>query len=71
MGIELKWFERFPHAPQKMYVPACWNNELFLCDYEGVAWYRRTVRMEQTGHVRLLLHAVLGHADVYLDVLTR
>ncbi|WP_426454734.1 sugar-binding domain-containing protein [Paenibacillus sp. S-38] len=50
-----------------MYVPACWNNELNLFDYEGVAWYRTTIRLEDTQHVRLVFHAVLGHSDVYLD----
>ena len=66
-GLEEKWYERFPQAAQSMYVPACWNNELNLYDYEGVAWYRKTIQIEQTQHVRLIFHAVLGHSDVYLD----
>jgi beta-glucuronidase len=67
VGIQEKWFERFPHSPQPMYVPSCWNNELNLFDYVGIAWYRKTIRIEETQHVRLIFHAVLGHADVYLD----
>ena len=67
IGMEEKWFECFPQGTEQMYVPACWNNELSLFEYEGVAWYRKTVRLEETRHVRLLFHAVLGHADVYLD----
>jgi beta-glucuronidase len=67
VGLQEKWFERFPHASQSMYVPSCWNNELNLYDYEGAAWYRKTIRIEETQHIRLVFHAVLGHADVYLD----
>ncbi|MCK9861097.1 glycoside hydrolase family 2 TIM barrel-domain containing protein [Paenibacillus sp. ATY16] len=66
-GRQEKWFERFPHAEKSLYVPSCWNNELHLYDYEGIAWYRKKLRTEDTQHVRLILHAVLGHADVYLD----
>ncbi|MFX3632223.1 MAG: glycoside hydrolase family 2 protein [Candidatus Pristimantibacillus sp.] len=68
VGLQEKWLERFPHASsQSMYVPSCWNNELSLFDYEGVAWYRKKIRIEATQHVRLIFHAVLGHSDVYLD----
>jgi beta-glucuronidase len=66
-GIQEKWFERFPHATQSLYVPSCWNNELNLFDYKGVAWYRKKLRTEETQNVRLIFHAVLGHCDVYLD----
>jgi Beta-galactosidase/beta-glucuronidase len=66
-GLQDKWFERFPHVEKSLYVPSCWNNELYLFDYEGIAWYRRTIRIEDTKHARLIFHAVLGHADVYLD----
>ncbi|WP_462412886.1 glycoside hydrolase family 2 protein [Neobacillus sp. Marseille-QA0830] len=66
-GIQENWFERFPHVSQSMYVPACWNNELNLYDYEGVAWYRKTIRIEETQNARLIFHAILGHADVFLD----
>jgi beta-glucuronidase len=67
VGLQEKWFERFPHASQSMYVPSCWNNELNLYDYEGVGWYRKTIRTKETQNIRLVFHAVLGHANVYLD----
>jgi len=67
VGIRDGWYERFPHESRKMYVPACWNNELGLFDYEGVAWYRKRIHIAEQQHVRLVFHAVLGHADVYLD----
>lgn len=66
-GLRNKWFERFPHAEKSLYVPSCWNNELHLFDYEGVAWYKKTMRTEDTQHARIIFHAILGHADVYLD----
>ncbi|WP_078548338.1 glycoside hydrolase family 2 TIM barrel-domain containing protein [Litchfieldia alkalitelluris] len=67
VGVQEKWYERFPQASHSMYVPSCWNNELNMYDYEGVAWYRKMIRIEDNQHVRLIFHAVLGHADVYLD----
>jgi len=66
-GIQAKWFERFPHDFRSLYVPSCWNNELSLFDYEGVAWYRKKIQLHKTEHIRLIFHAVLGHSDVYLD----
>ncbi|MBB3114489.1 beta-glucuronidase [Paenibacillus phyllosphaerae] len=66
-GVREQWFERFPHAERSIYVPSCWNNELNVFDYEGVAWYRRKIHIQDAQHVRLIFHAVLGHADVYLD----
>ncbi|WP_159881773.1 glycoside hydrolase family 2 protein [Paenibacillus puerhi] len=67
VGMQEKWFERFPHENRSLYVPGCWNNELNLFDYEGVAWYKKTIRTEKRQHVRLIFHAVLGHADIYLN----
>lgn len=67
VGIQENWQERFPETSQKLFVPACWNNELHRYDYEGVAWYRTTVRCLKREHLRLIFHAVLGHADVYWD----
>ncbi|THF76883.1 glycoside hydrolase family 2 protein [Cohnella fermenti] len=66
-GIRDRWFERFPQDSRALYVPSCWNNELSLYDYEGIAWYRKIIRTPDTRHIRLIFHAVLGHADVYLD----
>ncbi|TBL81267.1 glycoside hydrolase family 2 protein [Paenibacillus thalictri] len=67
IGQSEKWQERFPQDHRSMFVPACWNNELNLFDYEGVAWYRTSFHNLQEQHVRLIFHAVLGHADVYVD----
>ncbi len=66
-GLQEKWFERFPHDVRAIFVPSCWNNELSLFDYEGVAWYRKKFQLHKAEHIRLIFHAVLGHADVYLD----
>lgn len=67
VGLSEGWHERFPSGFDRMPVPACWNNELGKYDYEGVAWYRTRVTCEEAGHLRLLFHAVQGHADVYWD----
>lgn len=61
------WYKSFPADHDQVPVPACWNNELGKFDYEGVAWYRTRVNLEADGHLRLICHAVLGHADVYWD----
>jgi beta-glucuronidase len=67
VGLAEEWYKSFPSGSDRMPVPACWNNELGKYDYEGVAWYRTLVRCEEAGHLRLLFHAILGHADVYWD----
>ncbi|WP_037288321.1 glycoside hydrolase family 2 protein [Saccharibacillus sacchari] len=59
------WQNNFPSEHDQMPVPACWNNELGKFDYEGVAWYRTRVTLDDSTHLRLLFHAVMGHADVY------
>ncbi|KQO12712.1 glycoside hydrolase family 2 protein [Paenibacillus sp. Leaf72] len=66
-GLHEKWFDRFPHDSKALYIPSCWNNELSLFHYEGVAWYRKKIRLADAQHVRLIFHAVLGHCDVYLN----
>jgi beta-glucuronidase len=66
-GAANKWFESFPTNFRPVPVPGCWNNELELFDYEGVAWYRTVIRLSSPEHIRLIFHAVLGHADIYLD----
>lgn len=67
VGLSEAWHTRFPSDCDQVPVPACWNNELGKFDYEGVAWYRTRIKCEEAGHLRLLFHAVLGHADVYWD----
>jgi len=67
IGIAQEWNKNFPSSFDQMPVPACWNNELGKYNYEGVAWYRTYITLEKSRHLRLLLHAILGHADVYFD----
>lgn len=67
IGGQEQWYKQFPVPQTNVFVPACWNNEFGLYDYEGVAWYRTTFELAQPEHLRLIFHAVLGHADVYLD----
>jgi beta-glucuronidase len=66
-GQRLFWFRKFPEQVESSYVPGCWNNDIGYYDYEGVAWYRTTFRLARQKHIRLVFHAVLGHADIYLD----
>lgn len=65
IGRSEKWQTHFPSEHDRMPVPACWNNELGKFDYEGVAWYRTRVTLDDSTHLRFLFHAVMGHADVY------
>lgn len=67
IGLSEEWHTNFPSEYDRMPVPACWNNELGKFDYEGVAWYRTSVTLDESSHLRLLFHAVMGHADVYWD----
>lgn len=66
-GLSEEWYKNFPSNHDRVPVPACWNNELGKFDYEGVAWYRTWVTLDESSHLRLLFHAVMGHADVYWD----
>jgi beta-glucuronidase len=66
-GVEARWFERFPADHERLFVPSCWNNELNKFEYEGPTWYRTTVTCTKREHLRIVFHAVLGHADVYWD----
>lgn len=47
-------------------VPSCWNNELRLLNYEGMAWYERKFRTNG-GTLRLEFGSVMTKADVWLD----
>jgi len=67
VGIKEKWYERFSQTATTSFVPSCWNNDLPFFEYEGVAWYRKRIHIESDQPVKLIFHAVLGHADVFLD----
>ena len=47
-------------------VPSCWNNELRLLNYEGMAWYEKKFKT-QGGTIRLEFGSVMTKADVWLD----
>jgi beta-glucuronidase len=65
-GESEKWFESFPQDSQDIVVPSCWNNELGLYHYEGIAWYHTTFKTS-TQAINLNFHAVSGTAKVYVD----
>ncbi|MDR6550849.1 glycoside hydrolase family 2 TIM barrel-domain containing protein [Paenibacillus qinlingensis] len=67
IGMQDAWYQQFPTPETNLFVPGCWNNEFGLYDYEGVAWYRTSFELSSPEHLRLVFHAVLGHADIYLD----
>jgi beta-glucuronidase len=66
VGLAEKWFENFPEDTVDMIIPSCWNNELGLYDYEGLAWYKTTFKTTKV-NINLQFHGVTGLCDVYLD----
>lgn len=65
-GIDEKWYQNFPNDCEDMVVPSCWNNELGLYDYEGLAWYMTTFSTVSK-NICISFGAVTGQAEVYLD----
>lgn len=66
IGISEEWFKSFPDNSEEMIIPSCWNNELGLYDYEGLAWYKTT--FVSTGkNINLVFHGITGLSEVYLD----
>ena len=47
-------------------VPSCWNNELGLLNYEGIAWYEKKF-LTSGGTLRLEFGSVMTKADIWLD----
>lgn len=66
VGLVEKWFENFPEDTVDMIIPSCWNNELGLYDYEGLAWYKTTFKTTKE-NINLQFHGITGLCDVYLD----
>ena len=66
IGIAKKWFESFPEDFRFVNVPSCWNLELDLFDYFGVAWYSKEFYCEEC-FLGIEFGAVSGLAKVYLD----
>lgn len=48
-------------------VPGCWNTELGLLSYHGVAWYRKVFESEFEGWAKLTFGAVADVARVWLN----
>jgi len=65
-GFKEHWFKNFPESSVDIVVPSCWNNELGLYEYEGLAWYATKFRCSSE-NINLVFHAVTGQAEVYLD----
>jgi len=65
-GMSEKWYERFPEDASDAVVPSCWNNDIGLYEYEGMAWYCRTF-LTRSENLNIVFHGVTGFADVYLD----
>lgn len=66
-GEQAGYASEFPDDALAISVPCAWNADPRFHNYEGVAWYRRTVRMPEDTHARLRFEAVTHTADVYLD----
>lgn len=47
-------------------VPSCWNNELGLLNYEGMAWYEKKF-YTNGGTLRFEFGSVMTKADVWFD----
>ena len=65
-GMTERWQENFPADSIETVIPSCWNNELGLYDYEGLAWYKTTFET-QSNNINLQFHGVTGLSEVYLD----
>lgn len=65
-GLSGGWNKSLPGDAQDMPVPSCWNNELGLYAYEGLAWYETEITTAKET-VNLVFGAVTGQAEVYLD----
>ncbi|MBN1640464.1 MAG: beta galactosidase jelly roll domain-containing protein [Anaerolineae bacterium] len=65
-GEEAGYVARFPED-KRLSVPGCWNTELGLQDYEGVAWYRTSFQCDWSGRALLTFGAVADVARVWLN----
>ena len=51
-------------------VPSCWNNDLRLLNYEGMAWYQKEFEITNEDSIASLLFefgSVMTKADVWID----
>ncbi len=65
-GVEEKWYEYFPADHRRILVPSCWNTELELYHYEGVAWYSTEFTAEKE-RLNLVFYGFTGQMDVFVD----
>jgi beta-glucuronidase len=54
-------------SSRRVWVPGCWDNELGLHGYQGVAWYKRSFRCGFDGQAKLTFGAVADQARVWLN----
>ncbi|MEF8851507.1 MAG: sugar-binding domain-containing protein [Haloarculaceae archaeon] len=66
-GLERGYHERFPEGADEIDVPGAWNATSDYYDYEGVAWYRRTFELPDSGPTRVAFHGVCHDATVWID----
>ena len=65
-GEEEHWFDCFPAQSSTVIVPSCWNHELGLYEYEGIAWYQ--CQFYAVSRSMLIeFGAVTGFCKVYLN----
>jgi beta-glucuronidase len=66
-GLAAGYHERFPDDCDEITVPSAWNATSDYYDYEGVAWYHRTVERPESGPTRVAFHGVCHDATVWID----
>ena len=65
-GIENEWFKEFPEDFRYLAVPGCWNNQIDIFNYFGVAWYSKEF-ICNAGELVLEFAGVSGRSSFYLD----
>ena len=66
VGAEQRWFDGMTDA-ENVIVPGCWNNELRLLNYEGMAWYQREIEITDGGDYLFEFGSVMTKADAWVD----
>lgn len=65
-GLENGWHHGLSSNGRKVVVPSCWNHDLELYHYEGLAWYSTTFTTN-CETAQLVFHAITGQAEIYVD----
>ena len=66
IGIDNCWFNGLTDA-ETVIVPSCWNNELRLLNYEGVAWYQKEFEVTTESELLFEFGSVMTMADIWID----